>query len=169
KSTAASVVYNRLGDIADAKFHEVHKHKGEALICYSVSELKKVPKGSLNHQLIALTLHEFAHLFGFGELDAQSLQRFLLVYGNTFLNTDFVGLDNLDPRWVEETLVDLETHTAANKSDATLCVWSTMMLKATMEYRENVWAATFESPGRIRIVNSIAGPQSNYIVLLTGS
>ncbi|MEW6056831.1 MAG: hypothetical protein AB1540_09465 [Bdellovibrionota bacterium] len=47
-------------------------------ICFSISRLTRIPPPNLQLELMALTAHELAHTYGFGETDATSLQVFLI-------------------------------------------------------------------------------------------
>lgn len=60
--------------VADHKDAAVSEHKIGATMCFNIKELMNFAPSNLHKELIALIAHEFGHLLGYRETDAQLIQ-----------------------------------------------------------------------------------------------
>jgi hypothetical protein len=64
-------------------------------ICYSINELKKVPKANLYDNVIALSIHELSHVFGYDEKTAVQVQDVLQEKNSRLVDQGIDMVDNL--------------------------------------------------------------------------
>jgi|GEM_PF-5333858 hypothetical protein len=100
QARAASVVAVNLGKDWPRSSSEFDRgdadpKKFSVKLCYSVSELVKIPRANLEQQLIVLTIHELTHVFGYDETVAVKVQNFLLESGRQLVNTQQDSLDRI--------------------------------------------------------------------------
>jgi hypothetical protein len=98
---AATVVAVNLGKAWPRSFSEFESYGSNGLkpyvkLCYSLRELAKVPKANLRQNVIALTIHELTHVFGYDEKTAVMVQNFVLGNGRQLVSIDS---DNVD--WIK--------------------------------------------------------------------
>lgn len=119
-----------------------------AKICYSASELAKVPRANLQQNIIALSIHELSHVFGYDESVAHALQDYLLESGKRLLSDssdqDFY---NAQAKTIEiqYAMAELRSDLKAKKPDMVLCARIAALAQLDDQFGESLAKAFNQS------------------------
>ena len=122
-----------------------------AEICFSLSELRQVPRSGLKAEVFGLWVHELAHLSGYDEEIAVKVQNIIIDHFAEFSNTDGSWIKSEVILHLWKTIYKLKEAREASSTVEKIISFSTAIA--------NYHSALGLMPSRINITLSVAHPE----------
>jgi hypothetical protein len=135
-------------------------------ICISITEFQKIPKDNLRQNMIALLAHEVSHIFGYDEVAAVKLQKYLMGEGFGYAsgNTDEVTYAQNGILDVDTTVDKLRAALAGRRDNMEICARLGELVTKQNTFSEHLAESTTETDAT-RAVSDEALTEGDQLVL----